>query len=119
MNNKLNYKAKHTSEGSTISTELTLISFEEGDVSFVYCPALDLTGYGNDEDEAKKSFSQTLKMYFDDTTNKNTLFQDLEKHGWIIEKQKKLKSPDFDFLFRRNKQFKSIVNISNAHRPGA
>ena len=110
MNSKLNYKAKHSIDGSTIATELTLISFEEDSVSFVYCPALDLTGYGNTEDEAKKSFSQTLKMYFDDTTNKNTLFADLERHGWIIEKQKKLKSPDFDFLFRRNKQFKSIVN---------
>ena len=110
MNSKLKYRAKHTSEGSIISTELMLISFVENNVTFIYCPALDLTGYGNCDEEAKKAFSQTLKIYFDYTKNKKTLFEDLQKHGWIIEKQKKLKSPDFDLLFKRNKQFKSIVN---------
>ena len=113
MNNKLNYNAMDSNKGSTISTELTLISFEENNVFFVYSPALDLTGYGCNEDEAKKSFAQTLKMYFDYTTSKNTLFEDLEKHGWIIEKKKKLKSPDFHSLFKRNKQFKRIVNKRN------
>ena len=94
-------------------TELTLISFQENHVFFVYCPALDLTGYGENESEAKKSFSQTLKMYVNHTIQKKTLFKDLEEHGWRVKRNQKLKAPDFDFLFQNNKEFKSIVNNKN------
>jgi len=110
MDENINYNAAFTNQHAVITTDLSLVSFVEDNVFFVYCPALDLTGYGHNEDEAQKSFSQTLKMYFEDTTDKNTLFQDLERHGWEIKKQNKLKSPDFDFLFKNNRQLKSIVN---------
>ena len=95
MDENINYNAAFTNQHAVITTDLSLVSFVEDNVFFVYCPALDLTGYGHNEDEAQKSFSQTLKMYFEDTTDKNTLFQDLERHGWEIKKQNKLKSPDF------------------------
>ena len=110
MNNRLNFKAELSNEGSKIETELALISFQEDDVYFVYCPALDLTGYGDSEEEAKNSFAQTLKIYLDYTISNQTLLRDLEKHGWNVEGKKKLKSPDFAFLFKHNEQFKSIVN---------
>ena len=110
MTDRLNFKAEFSNKNSTVKTELALISFEEDNMFFIYCPALDLTGYGNDENAAKDSFSQTLKMYLDYTTNKKTLSKDLELHGWIVKGNKKPKAPDFDFLFRNNEQFKSIVN---------
>ena len=113
MNDKLNFKAKLSNKDSTIITELALISFEDENVFFVYCPALDITGYGYDTNEAKKSFAQSLKMYFEYTTNKKTLSKDLESHGWIVKNKRKLKSPDFDFLFKHNEQFKRIVNERN------
>ena len=99
MSNRLNFKGKITNSSSIIHTELPLISFVEDDVHFVYCPALDLTGYGNNESEAKNSFTQTLKIYFDYTTNKKTLQKDLEDHGWKVKRNRKLKAPDFDFMF--------------------
>ena len=110
MNDRLNFKAELSNQNSTIKTELTLISFAENNVFFVYCPALDLTGYGHNESEAKESFSQTLKMYFEYTYNKKTLSKDLESHGWVLKNKNKLKAPDFDYLFKNNKQFKNIVN---------
>ena len=109
MNNKLNFKAELSGKKSTIKTELTLITFEDNNVHFVYCPALDITGYGYDTSQAKESFTQTLKMYFEYTTNKNTLIRDLESHGWTVKNKRKLKAPDFDFLLRKNKEFKRIV----------
>ena len=114
MDNRLKFKGKMTNSSSIIHTELPLISFVEDDVHFVYCPALDLTGYGENEIEARNSFTQTLKIYFDYTTNKKTLTKDLERHGWKVRSNnKKLKAPDFDFLFKKNKQFKEIVNNRN------
>ena len=113
MNNRINYTTELSTQNSTVNMELTLISFIEDNVYFVYCPALDLTGYGDNEKEAKNSFSQTLKMYIDYTTDKKTFIQDLEGHGWMVKNRKNLKSPDFDFLLQYNKQFKSIVNKRN------
>jgi hypothetical protein len=110
MNDKLNFKAELSNKKSTIKTGLSLICFEDENVHFVYCPALDITGYGYDTNEAKESFAQSLKMYFEYTTNKNTLFNDLESHGWVVKNKRKIKSPDFDFLFGHNEQLKKIVN---------
>ena len=109
MSDRFNFKAELSNKSSKVETELALISFQEDDVFFVYCPALDLTGYGYNENEAKESFSQTLKMYLEYTTNENTLSKDLELHGWE-KSNRKFKSLDFDFLFRHNEQLKNIVN---------
>ena len=113
MNDKLNFKAELSNEKTTIKTELTLIAFEDENVHFVYCPALDITGYGYNNNEAKESFAQTLKMYLEYTTDKNTLIKDLESHGWTVKNKRKLKAPDFDFLLHRNKEFKRIVSKRN------
>lgn len=107
---KFNFKAEHLTQDSTINVELTLISFTEENMFFVYCPALDLTGYGDNEKDAKNSFSQTLKMYLNYTTENKTFIKDLTVHGWTVKNRKRLKSPDFDFLLQHNKQFKRIVN---------
>jgi len=99
MGENINSNAVFTNKHSVITTELSLVSFVEDNLFFVYCPALDITGYGNNEEEAKKSFDQTLKMYFEDTIDNNTLLKDLEHHGWEIKKQNKLTPPDFDEWF--------------------
>ena len=113
MSSSINFEAELSNKQSTIKVGLTLISFEEDNILFVYCPALDLTGYGYTEDEAKESFSQTLKIHINYTTRKKTFFKDLEKHGWVIKNRKRPKSPDFDYLLKNNKQFKEIVNKRN------
>jgi hypothetical protein len=112
MGNRLHLRAEFSNKDSTIKTELTLISFEEDHVCFMYCPALDLTGYGDSEAEAGESFSQVLNIYINYTTDKGTLLKDLESHGWSVN-TRRIKSPDFDFLLRHNRQFKSIVNNRN------
>lgn len=43
--------------------DLSLIPFNEGDVIIIYSPALDLSGYGYNEKEAKESFEITLEEF--------------------------------------------------------
>jgi len=47
---------------------------------------LDLSGYGDSEDEAHNSFQTVLTEYLRYTVNKKTLGIDLESHGWSIKK---------------------------------
>ncbi len=93
---------------------LQLISFEEDGLTFVYAPALDLTGYGKNEDEAKQSFETTLKEFVKYTDNKSTLVKELEKHGWVVKKKgskmKGVKAPTYMDMLENNKEFNKIVN---------
>ena len=43
---------------------LSLVEFEEDNVIIIYSPALDLSGYGNSEIEAKNSFSEAFNEFF-------------------------------------------------------
>ena len=72
--------------------------------------ASDLSGCGNDINEAKDSMEKTLMIYFDYALNKNTLLKDLRNHGWNVRgvKQKKIKAPKFDDLLH-NEDFLDIL----------
>ncbi|HON53773.1 MAG TPA: hypothetical protein PLS12_11235, partial [Bacteroidales bacterium] len=51
---------------------LSLIKFKEDKAAIIYSPALDLSGYGNTFEDAKKSFSTTLQEFIKYTHNKRT-----------------------------------------------
>jgi len=76
-------KGKWEGENRSIEFNLPLILFRENEVFIAYCPALDLTGTGNNEKEAFESFNITMGEYFLYTTRKKTLAEDLVKHGAI------------------------------------
>lgn len=101
-------------KSATKSIELTIpiIVFEEGNSHIAYCPALDLSGYGNTEQEAYESFQVVLGEYFLYTTRKKTLADDLRKHGWLLKnaKAKHMKPPDLSNLLSSNKDFNRIFN---------
>jgi uncharacterized protein YdiU (UPF0061 family) len=95
-----------------IECNLPLIIFEEDNSVITFCPALDLSGYGDTEDEAKNSFEETLSEYFRYTVNKKSLAADLEKLGWKIRKKlsKQAIPPSMDDLLKNNEDFKRIFN---------
>lgn len=66
---------------------LALLSYIEDNVHVIYAPALDLYGYGNDESEARTSFSVTLEEYISFTTEENSLASDLSRLGWNVNSQ--------------------------------
>ena len=96
----------------TYNTQLSLLSFREDNMIIIYAPALDLSAYGNDLEDAKKSFSIALEEYFRYTTNKNTLLAELKRLGWEIKggkKHPKLTAPDFSALLNDNETLEDIV----------
>jgi len=100
-----------------VHINLALISFKENDVTIIYSPALDLSGYGNTVDEAKRSFEINLEEFIRYTTNKGSFFAELEKYGWKISKRKKsYTSPHLDDLLRTNDYLSDIIRDKEFQR---
>jgi hypothetical protein len=95
-----------------LKAHLDLYSFLEKNVYIIYCPALDLSGYGETEEDARKSFEEVFTSTMKYMVNKNTLHEDLRKHGWNVRGKKShdLKSPKFEDMYRSNKDFKEIID---------
>ena len=97
---------------TTIQCKLPIIIFEEEGNTIIYCPPLDLSGYGQNEDEAKRSWESALEIYFDYTMKKGSLANDLKKLGWQIKKsiKKRLTPPPMSLLLETNQEFKDIFD---------
>lgn len=92
---------------------LSLIEFEEDKVTILYSPALDLSGYGYTQTEAKESFSEAFQEFFRYTNNKNTLNEVLIELGWSIKgskKKPKFNPPKDSDLVTSNPLYNDIVN---------
>jgi len=100
------------SANSTIELTIPLIVFQQDNTYIAYCPALDLSGYGNTENEAYESFNVVMGEYFLYTTRKKTLADDLRKRGWIVRnnKTKPMRPPELSKLLETNKDFNRIFN---------
>jgi len=110
----LKYKGSFTHPKATGKLQLSLVAFEDDDrICYVYCPALDLTGYGNTESEAKNSFEKTLQLYMNYTIDKETFVEDLKAHGWNLKNNNKIISPPFSDMLKHNKDFENIVEKRN------
>lgn len=92
---------------------LDLIVFKEDDAIIIYSPALDLSGYGYSEDEAKASFEVSIESFLDHTTKKSALLSELKRLGWEIkehDKHRKIKSPEITDLLKKNRELARIIN---------
>ena len=95
---------------------LSLVEFKEDKVTVIYSPALDLSGYGYSEIEAKDSFSEALHEFFRYTDNKKTLDIVLKELGWYVngsKKKLKFNPPKDSDLVNSNPLFNEIVNSKN------
>ncbi len=61
---------------------LVLLSFKEDNIFIVYAPTLDLSGYGDNQEEANSSFDTSLDEFLDFTIKNNTLNTELKRLGW-------------------------------------
>lgn len=95
-----------------LKAHLALYSFLEKDVYIIYCPALDMSGYGDNEEEARKSFEEIFTTSMAYMVNKNSLHNDLKNHGWNVRGKKShdIKSPKFEDMYKTNKDFKDIID---------
>jgi len=84
---QIGFKGKVKKGLVTVNVSVPLLSFKEDDTFIVYSPALDVSGYGDTEEEARKSFELTLEEFINYTLNKKTFQSELTRLGWKIKKQ--------------------------------
>lgn len=104
-------KNKITNQGESIRVTLDVYLFKEEDSYIAYSPALDLSGYGNSEEEAKQSFGIVIEQYITYGLSTRSLVKDLREHGWKVKsfRQRKMSAPSFDMLLNRNETFRDIL----------
>jgi hypothetical protein len=54
-----------------------------------YCPALELSSYGDDQNDAKEAFGEAMKIFLSETDRKGTLERYLLKLGWQLQQKPK------------------------------
>lgn len=105
LNGEFEFKNK------SVNVNLNLYLFKEDGSFIVYCPALDMSAYGDSEEHAKKSFVDVFEISVKYMLNKNTMRDDLIHHGWQVKsmKQRRIKAPSFDKMLNSNKIFREIL----------
>jgi hypothetical protein len=78
-------KSKHS-----ININVQVVLFEEDNMWVAYCPALELSSYGDDQREAKKAFDEAMNIFLSETDRKGTLERYLLKLGWQLQQKPKL-----------------------------
>lgn len=92
-------------EGTGISVSLAVILYEEDKIYYAYCAALDILGYGNSEEEARRSFEIMLEEILKYAISEGTLSALLESYGW-----KKRQPPKTSDLITRSRELADIVD---------
>jgi len=105
-----NLKGSFSNKKGTVTVNVPVILFKEDNTQIVFCPALDLTGSGTTIAEAQESFATTVEAYLDYTTNKGTLWIDLKKMGWRINKKKPATPPPMSALLESNDEFSRVFD---------
>ena len=95
-----------------LEVSLPLILFEEDGAQIAYCPALEVSGYGDTEDVAWESFKVCLGEFLQYTLRKKTFRKVMEQLGWTVRKSlaKPMTPPSMEQLLRENDNFNRVFN---------
>lgn len=73
-----------------IMVNVSVILLQEDDQYVAYCPALEVSSYGDTIKEAKAAFDEALEIFLEETTAKGTLEKELLRLGWILQQKPKV-----------------------------
>jgi hypothetical protein len=105
------FSGKYNFPGKQLHVSLSFIEFTEDNNTILYCPALDLSGYGKDVEEAKNSFEIVLEEFLRYTMNKKTFLKELKNLGWKVKSESKpFIPPPMTYLLRKNEYFSHVFN---------
>ncbi len=109
------FQGDYKNKTGEVSVNLLLIHFkDENGINFIYSPHLDLTGYGNNLKEAKKSFEIVFEDFIDYTLKKRTLGRVLSNLGWKLKgtfkKPKKVLAPSITSVIGNNDYVSEIFD---------
>jgi hypothetical protein len=68
-----------------INIQLDIFYLNEEGIFTAYCPALELSSYGNNVEDAQSAFNEALEIFLEDTLQKGTLEKVLLKLGWTLK----------------------------------
>jgi hypothetical protein len=111
MSKKMRFQGNWQDGQKEIEVNLAMILFEEDGSKILYCPALDISGYGIDESAAFDSFKTTMSEFFTYTIRKGMLLSELSHLGWKVKRKgKPMTPPTMQQLLERNDNFSRIFN---------
>ena len=91
---------------------LSILVWEDDGIHYIYSPALDLTGYGTSSVEAQESFEIMLDEFVRYTENKKTIYQELERLGWTVNKKKKrVHPPEKEQMLQDNETYRNLIEM--------
>jgi hypothetical protein len=65
-----------------IESKIPVIFLQEGDKIIAYSPALDLSTYGKDENQARQRFKEMAAIFLRECSEMGTIDEVLEECGW-------------------------------------
>ncbi len=114
MSNYL-FEGDYKNPRAKVNVKLLLIHFQdENDIHFIFSPHLDLSGYGNSVEEAKRSFEIAMEDFVDYTVKKKTIGKVLTKLGWKIKGKsrvpKKVLAPSIASVIKDNEYVSEVFD---------
>lgn len=105
------FSATYRNKGEEHKVNIGVFTWNSDGVYYAYSPSLDMTGYGDSKEKAIKSFEVTFHEFVKYTTNKKTLWSELEHLGWVVNrKKKKMRAPDMTEMLQENQVFREVFN---------
>jgi len=75
----------------SINIDIEVLIVKEDDYYVAYCPALELSGYGDTIEKAQESFEKEVKIFINETHERGTLEKYLLKNGWTLRQIPEIK----------------------------
>lgn len=72
---------------TSINVNVEVALFEEDNMWIAYCPALEVSSYGDGKKEAKEAFEEAMQIFLSETERKGTLEKFLLKLGWQLQQK--------------------------------
>lgn len=95
--------------------ELNVCLFEDESHFIAHCPALNISSYGDDEEEAKKMFNEAVTVFLEEVEQRGTLDSVLLDLGWKLQRKPEIdyRPPQHDLS--QNNIFQQYCGKTNTH----
>ena len=67
-----------------IEVQLGVLVFQEEESFIAFCPALQMSTYGESISDVKEAFDDLIHTYLEDNAHTGNLEKDLIAHGWTL-----------------------------------
>jgi hypothetical protein len=92
---------------SGLKAGMPVVLFQEEGVWYAHCAALEITGYGSSEEEARQSFEVMLVEFFQYGSETGNLHAELKRLGWRVEQHT---PPAFETLISKDPTLKDLFD---------